>query len=135
MRKNIINIGTVIILFLGLWTTNSHAQEEGIGNRYLDKYLVLAAEKNPKVRSLFTEYLAALEKVVEVDDEKWAVFKDETGQVHCQSAVCPHMDCIVDWNDAEKSWDCPCHGSRFKAKGEFIAGPAFFAPRQKEYLN
>lgn len=73
----------------------------------------------------FDEIAAGQGKVVEVDDEKWAVFKDENGQVHCQSAVCTHMDCIVDWNDAEKSWDCPCHGSRFKATGEVIEGPAF----------
>ena len=73
-------------------------------------------------------------KVVEVDNEKWAVFKDETGQVHCQSAVCTHMDCIVDWNDAEKSWDCPCHGSRFKATGEVIEGPAF-SPLEKRKMN
>lgn len=73
----------------------------------------------------FSEVRPGEGKVVEVDDEKWAVYKDETGQVHCCSAVCTHMDCIVDWNDAEKSWDCPCHGSRFEATGEVIEGPAF----------
>ncbi len=87
----------------------------------------------------FDEIAAGQGKVVEVENEKWAVFKDEKGQVHCQSAVCTHMDCIVDWNDAEKSWDCPCHGSRFKATGEVIEGPAFLplapkdpAAREKE---
>jgi glycine/D-amino acid oxidase-like deaminating enzyme/nitrite reductase/ring-hydroxylating ferredoxin subunit len=82
----------------------------------------------------FDEIAPGQGKVVEVDSEKWAVFKDDNGQVHCQSAVCTHMDCIVDWNDAEKSWDCPCHGSRFEATGEVIEGPAF-SPLDKRNMN
>lgn len=73
----------------------------------------------------FSEIRTGEGKVVEVEDEKWAVYKDGTGKTHCHSAVCTHMDCIVDWNDAEKSWDCPCHGSRFEATGDVIEGPAF----------
>lgn len=80
----------------------------------------------------FSEVKLGEGKVVEVDDEKWAVYKDETGQVHCQSAVCTHMDCIVDWNEAEKSWDCPCHGSRFEATGDVIEGPAFSPLDQRD---
>lgn len=63
-------------------------------------------------------------KVVEKDKEKWAVYKDDKGEIHVVSAVCTHMECIVDWNDAERSWDCPCHGSRFTPTGEVIEGPA-----------
>jgi glycine/D-amino acid oxidase-like deaminating enzyme/nitrite reductase/ring-hydroxylating ferredoxin subunit len=53
-----------------------------------------------------------------------AVYKDEHGIVHSYSAVCPHLGCIVQWNGEEKSFDCPCHGSRFTCTGEVINGPA-----------
>ncbi len=55
---------------------------------------------------------------------KVAAYRDEAGQVHECSAICPHLGCVVGWNDLEKSWDCPCHGSRFDAKGALLAGPA-----------
>lgn len=54
---------------------------------------------------------------------KIAVYRDTNNQVHKCTAVCPHLGCIVDWNNAEKSWDCPCHGSRFDAYGKVITGP------------
>jgi nitrite reductase/ring-hydroxylating ferredoxin subunit len=55
---------------------------------------------------------------------KLAVYRDPTGALHERSAVCPHLGCIVAWNPAEKTWDCPCHGSRFDKFGEVINGPA-----------
>ena len=55
---------------------------------------------------------------------KIAVYRDATGELHERSAVCPHLGCIVAWNPAEKTWDCPCHGSRFDKFGEVINGPA-----------
>jgi glycine/D-amino acid oxidase-like deaminating enzyme/nitrite reductase/ring-hydroxylating ferredoxin subunit len=56
--------------------------------------------------------------------QKVAAYRDETGVVHEMSAICPHLGCIVDWNDTEKTWDCPCHGSRFTCEGQVINGPA-----------
>lgn len=53
-----------------------------------------------------------------------AVYRDEQGEIHELSAICPHLGCIVHWNSAEKSWDCPCHGSRFSRYGEVVNGPA-----------
>jgi glycine/D-amino acid oxidase-like deaminating enzyme/nitrite reductase/ring-hydroxylating ferredoxin subunit len=53
-----------------------------------------------------------------------AVYKDEGGQIHKFSALCPHMKGVVCWNTAEKSWDCPVHGSRFSKDGVQIMGPA-----------
>ena len=62
--------------------------------------------------------------VVAVGAKSVAVRKDETGDVHALSATCTHLGCIVQWNRAEKTWDCPCHGSRFDSSGEVIQGPA-----------
>jgi Rieske Fe-S protein len=56
--------------------------------------------------------------------QKIACYKDETGQLYEFSAICPHLGCVVDWNDTEKTWDCPCHGSRFSALGKVVNGPA-----------
>ncbi len=56
--------------------------------------------------------------------QKIAAYKDDSGAVHECSAVCTHLRCLVDWNTAEKSWDCPCHGSRFDAYGKVLSGPA-----------
>ncbi|HEY2125488.1 MAG TPA: FAD-dependent oxidoreductase [Chthoniobacterales bacterium] len=55
---------------------------------------------------------------------KVAAYRDDQGKVCKVSAVCPHMGCIVRWNPAEMTWDCPCHGSRFRPTGEVMAGPA-----------
>jgi glycine/D-amino acid oxidase-like deaminating enzyme/nitrite reductase/ring-hydroxylating ferredoxin subunit len=62
---------------------------------------------------------------------KVAIFRDKKGDFHRCSAICPHLGCIVHWNDAEKTWDCPCHGSRFDSLGAVINGPANVA-LQKE---
>jgi Rieske Fe-S protein len=55
---------------------------------------------------------------------KIAVYRDDGGQVHKLSAVCPHLGCVVAWNSTEQTWDCPCHGSRFSAEGCVYQGPA-----------
>ncbi|HVR96722.1 MAG TPA: FAD-dependent oxidoreductase [Thermoanaerobaculia bacterium] len=55
---------------------------------------------------------------------KVAVYRDENDVLHERSAVCPHLGCIVRWNESEKTWDCPCHGSRFDKLGKVINGPA-----------
>ncbi len=72
---------------------------------------------------------------------KEAVYRDQLGVLHRCSATCPHLGCIVYWNNLEKVWDCPCHGSRFDAYGHVIAGPAISdlanlddAPRSAELV-
>ena len=60
-----------------------------------------------------------------LEKEKLAIFKDSNGKEHRYSAVCTHLGCNVVWNDLEKSFDCPCHGSRFSGlTGKVINGPA-----------
>ena len=63
-------------------------------------------------------------KILNVDGKKVAAYRDERGEITLLSPVCTHLKCIVGWNDADKTWDCPCHGSRFKATGEVMGGPA-----------
>jgi glycine/D-amino acid oxidase-like deaminating enzyme/nitrite reductase/ring-hydroxylating ferredoxin subunit len=63
-------------------------------------------------------------RVIRRGIHKIAAYRDDAGRLHERSAVCTHLKCIVDWNTAEKSWDCPCHGSRFSATGKVLAGPA-----------
>ncbi|HJR41579.1 MAG TPA: FAD-dependent oxidoreductase [Gemmatimonadaceae bacterium] len=53
-----------------------------------------------------------------------AAYRDMTGTLHERSAVCTHLKCIVHWNSTEKTWDCPCHGSRFTGEGKVVNGPA-----------
>ena len=62
--------------------------------------------------------------IVERDGQKVAVSRDEQGRLLIRSAVCTHMGCLVRWNTAERTWDCPCHGSRFTPDGQVISGPA-----------
>jgi Rieske Fe-S protein len=63
-------------------------------------------------------------KVVNIHGERAAAYRDTHGTVHVRSAICTHMGCEVNWNAAEATWDCPCHGSRFRADGSVLAGPA-----------
>lgn len=63
-------------------------------------------------------------KVLKVDGKWIACSRDDEGKLTAVSAVCTHMGCLVHWNNAEGTWDCPCHGSRFQAAGDVLAGPA-----------
>jgi glycine/D-amino acid oxidase-like deaminating enzyme/nitrite reductase/ring-hydroxylating ferredoxin subunit len=68
--------------------------------------------------------------VLDTDDGKVGCYRDENGQLHVVSATCTHMGCILAFNKAERSWDCPCHGSRFDTDGKVLHGPAV-APLEK----
>ena len=62
--------------------------------------------------------------ILKIDGHNIAGFRDEQGELHAVSAVCTHMGCLVGWNETDRSWDCPCHGSRFDLSGAVIHGPA-----------
>lgn len=89
------------------------------------KHLVADRLTNLNVETTALAEVARNEgKIVALDGEKYAVYRDSHGKVCALSPVCPHLGCDVRWNTAEKSWDCPCHGSRFSAEGKVVNGPA-----------
>ena len=63
-------------------------------------------------------------KVVKYEGHRLAIYKDEKGKVYPLNSACTHIKCEVAWNNAEKTWDCPCHGSRFSYTGEMVTAPA-----------
>jgi Rieske Fe-S protein len=94
------------------------------------------AKENLNVAAQFTDYVTPGEvdsvegiapgegAIIRRGLKKVAAYRDESGAVHEVSAVCRHLGCIVAWNANEKSWDCPCHGSRYDAHGRVFNGPA-----------
>ena len=63
-------------------------------------------------------------RVVNYEGHRLAMYKDEHGKVYALNSACTHIKCDVVWNNAEKTWDCPCHGSRFSYVGEVLTAPA-----------
>jgi glycine/D-amino acid oxidase-like deaminating enzyme/nitrite reductase/ring-hydroxylating ferredoxin subunit len=61
--------------------------------------------------------------LIRIRSLKTAVYRDEHGRLHAFSPACRHLYCLVDWNPAERTWDCPCHGSRYDGQGRAIQGP------------
>jgi glycine/D-amino acid oxidase-like deaminating enzyme/nitrite reductase/ring-hydroxylating ferredoxin subunit len=63
-------------------------------------------------------------KVIEANGQRAGAYRDNHGKLHVVDTTCTHMGCELNWNSAEKSWDCPCHGSRFTYEGDVVEGPA-----------
>ncbi|MDO9374158.1 MAG: FAD-dependent oxidoreductase [Ferruginibacter sp.] len=63
-------------------------------------------------------------QVVKFEGNIMGLYKDDSGELHAVNSSCPHIKCSVGWNNAEKSWDCPCHGSRFSFDGKLLTAPA-----------
>ncbi|HYC92119.1 MAG TPA: FAD-dependent oxidoreductase [Thermoanaerobaculia bacterium] len=94
-------------------------------NLHFPAHLVADRLTTADVEARSTEEVGAGEgKIIKVDGKKIAAYRDDRGTLHCLSPVCTHMKCDVAWNPAEKSWDCPCHGSRFTPTGDVLNGPA-----------
>lgn len=71
----------------------------------------------------FSEIASGMGKLVRYHGQPLAVYRDDEGQLHTLSPVCTHSGCFVQWNEQERTWDCPCHGGRFSATGERLYGP------------
>ena len=71
-----------------------------------------------------TELAQGEGRVVKYEGKSLALYKDDNGQVHAINPVCTHAKCTVGWNNAEKTWDCPCHGARYNIDGKVLTGPA-----------
>ena len=72
----------------------------------------------------FAELAPGEGRVVKYNGEKVALYKDEHGDLHAINPICTHMKCSVAWNNAEQTWDCPCHGARYSCEGKMLTGPA-----------
>lgn len=114
------------------WATLYDPRRKSLGRESLKEFIVEQAN----VAAQYTDYVTGGD-IASPDEltpgeggimrrglSKIAVYKDESGAITERSAVCTHLGCIVSWNSGEKSWDCPCHGSRFDCKGKVIEGPA-----------
>lgn len=96
-----------------------------VAGRYVKDYT-----QSPPLKNL-SELAPDEGGLVELADGKMAAYRDRNSRLHLLSPVCTHLKCIVHWNRAERSWDCPCHGSRFDYDGRVIEGPALL-PLQRQ---
>jgi glycine/D-amino acid oxidase-like deaminating enzyme/nitrite reductase/ring-hydroxylating ferredoxin subunit len=97
-------------------------------------YKTFATQNANVAKELFKHKFEALPETVELQNGEAKVirhgghrigaYKDENGKLHVIDTTCTHMGCELEWNSAEKSWDCPCHGSRFSYTGDIVEGPA-----------
>lgn len=129
-------VGSLIIKDLVLKSTNHYSElfapdrvnTVGTQAKAVGKKVVDIVKGESKSISEYSTDVSKLENgeagVFSVDGKLRAVYKDDNGNTHETGAVCTHMGCIVNFNHAEKSWDCPCHGSRFDCNGKVLEGPA-----------
>lgn len=95
---------------------NFVVQNANVAIKYVSGKLKATAENE--------DILPEQSRIIRVDGERVGAYRDEKGELHLVDTTCPHVGCELEWNSAEKSWDCPCHGSRFTYEGEIIEGPA-----------
>ncbi len=98
--------------------TNFIKENVDVAKKWLGKLL-----PSDKLES-FSDMAPGEGRVVKVEDETIALYKDDHGVLHALSPTCTHMGCHVAWNNTERSWDCPCHGARYSADGAVLTGPA-----------
>lgn len=84
--------------------------------------LIINKIKLPKEK--YEEIQNGIGGVVEYNGEKLGIYKDENGKIYAVKPYCTHLGCELSWNNLEKTWDCPCHGSRFSYEGKALNEPA-----------
>jgi Rieske Fe-S protein len=94
--------------------------KKGYAGLYANNYMQLTAENTAQILNQGGTILKNSNK----DNLFNYAYRDENGNVTKLSAICTHLGCVVNWNNAEKTWDCPCHGSRFAKDGRVMVGPA-----------
>lgn len=114
-------------LYSGLFEASRHSPLKA-AKEFIKENADVAVEF---VKGLFTaemkdmdEILPGEAKIIVKDNHKIAVHRSQEGVLTATSAICTHLGCVVHFNKAEETWDCPCHGSRFSTTGEVIEGPA-----------
>jgi Rieske Fe-S protein len=134
-------LGAMLVTDLISGRENSWAKLYDPGRSGLSEPLEMARE-NLNAVTQFADYLAPGEvrdvseipngqgAVVRRGTKQFATYRDENGVLYERSAACTHLGCVVHWNPFEKSWDCPCHGSRFHPTGHVLTAPAS-APRSE----
>lgn len=85
----------------------------------------LLLDKLKKPNMIFDDISNNSGSIIEVANHKVGVYKDENGKIYAINPICTHLGCLLSWNDVDKTWDCPCHGSRFDYTGKNIYDPAF----------
>jgi len=93
-------------------------------NALFPEHLLVDRLKRAKREDALSSLPAGQGAIFRIRGERMAVFRRDDGSLVTCSAVCPHLGCIVHWNAGERSWDCPCHGSRFDPEGQVLNGPA-----------
>ena len=110
-----------------LYDSNRLVRRSGLGSLFKENaaagFHFFADRVSRADRSGVDELKPGEGALIRIRGRKTAVYKDEGGEVHAMSPVCRHLYCVVDWNPAERSWDCPCHGSRYDGTGRAIQGP------------
>ncbi len=85
----------------------------------------LLLDKLKRPNMTFDEISNNSGSIIEVNGEKVGIYKDENGKIYAVKPICTHLGCLLSWNDIDKTWDCPCHGSRFNFDGKNLYDPAF----------
>ena len=92
-----------------------------------------AADKSAMVVTL-VQMAPGQARRVKLDGRRLGVYRSETGELFAVETRCPHLGCSLEWNPDERSWDCPCHGSRFDYRGRRLDGPAEQGAAKKDHL-